>query len=276
ADRQGLAVAQAAIAAEVHQALDVEAHLAAQVAFDLVALFERLADAVDLVFGEVLGPLGGIELRRGTDLLRGGLADPIEVLQRRLDLLLAGKVYACNTRHLRISSALPLLVAGVRRADHAHHALAADHLALHADLLHRSTDLHGFLQPTKTPRKSLSFRPHPLPRLAPPGPTRNEGSAANNSGAAACQGNTWPAGGRARGQSQRRRTSTHLQDLGPVNAATQTCMDFESNPGRVSTRVSPGRSKTWGPAPTQVSPGRFRAATASPMRIGPEAPFFSS
>src|SRR5439155_17942841 len=162
ADRQGLAVAQAAIAAEVHQALDVEAHLAAQVAFDLVALFERLADAVDLVFGEVLGPLGGIELRRGTDLLRGGLADPIEVLQRRLDLLLAGKVYACNTRHLRISSALPLLVTGVRRADHAHHALAADHLALHADLLHRSTDLHGFLQPTKTLRKSLSFRPVPL------------------------------------------------------------------------------------------------------------------
>src|SRR5438309_1408609 len=76
---------------------------------------------------------------------------------------------------------------GVRRADHAHHALAADHLALHADLLHRSTDLHGFLQPTKTPRKSLSFRPHPLPRLAPPGPTRNEGSAANNSRAASCQ-----------------------------------------------------------------------------------------
>src|SRR3954469_848787 len=37
-----------------------------------------------------------------------------------------------------VSSALPLLVAGVGRADHAHHALAADHLALHADLLHRS------------------------------------------------------------------------------------------------------------------------------------------
>src|SRR5438128_705857 len=137
ADRQALAVAQAAIAAEIHQALDVEAHLAAQVAFDLVALFERLADAVDLVFGEVLRPLGRIELRRRTDLLRGGLADPVQVLQRGLDLLLAGKVYACNTRHLRISSALPLLVTGVRRADHAHHALAAAHLALHADSLHR-------------------------------------------------------------------------------------------------------------------------------------------
>src|SRR5205085_10935419 len=85
------------------------------------------------------------------------------------------------------SSSLPLLVTGVRGADHAHDALAADHLALHADLLHRSTDLHGFLQPIKTPRKSLSFRPHPLPRLAPPGPTRNEGSAVSNRGRAPCQ-----------------------------------------------------------------------------------------
>src|SRR5437660_313645 len=89
---------------------------------------------------------------------------------------------------------------GVRGADHAHDALAADHLALHADLLHRSTDLHGFLQPIKTPRKSLSFRPHPLPRLAPPGPTRNEGSAANNSDAAACQGTPGPPEGGPEGR----------------------------------------------------------------------------
>src|SRR6266404_9197017 len=70
----------------------------------------------------------------------------------------------------RGSSALPLLVTGVRGADHAHDALAADHLALHADLLHRSTDLHGFLQPTKTPRKSLFFRP------APPTAARTDGA----------------------------------------------------------------------------------------------------
>src|SRR5436190_22605352 len=86
-----------------------------------------------------------------------------------------------------LSSALPLLVTGIRGADHADHALAADHLALHADLLHRSTDLHGFLQPTRTPRKSLSFRPHPQPRLSPSGPTRNEGSAVSNRGWAPCQ-----------------------------------------------------------------------------------------
>jgi len=91
ADGQALAVAQAAIAAEVHQALDVEAHFAAQVAFDLVTLLQRLADAVDLVFGEVLGPLGAVQLGGRADLLRGGLADAVEVLERDLDLLLAGR-----------------------------------------------------------------------------------------------------------------------------------------------------------------------------------------
>src|SRR5581483_1116230 len=99
ADRQALAVAQAPVAAEVHQALDVQAGLAAEIALDLVALLQRLADAVDLVFGEILGALGRVELRRGADLLRGGVADPVQVLERDLDLLLAGKVHACNTRH---------------------------------------------------------------------------------------------------------------------------------------------------------------------------------
>src|SRR5205807_3262185 len=71
-DGQSLAMAQAAIAAQIHQPLDVQAHLAAEVALDLVALLERLADAVDLVLGEVLGPLIGIDLRLLADLSGGG------------------------------------------------------------------------------------------------------------------------------------------------------------------------------------------------------------
>src|SRR5438128_12369598 len=86
-----------------------------------------------------------------------------------------------------LSSALPLLVTGVRGADHADHALAADHLALHADLLHRRTDLHGFLQPTKNAPK-IAFLPSAPPTAAcAAGATRNERSAANNSRAASCQ-----------------------------------------------------------------------------------------
>src|SRR5438552_18075755 len=90
---------QAAVAAEVHQPLDVERDLAAQVAFDLVALLERLADAVDLVVGQVLGPARRIDLGRGADLPRARVADAVEVGERDLDLLLAGKIDSCNSRH---------------------------------------------------------------------------------------------------------------------------------------------------------------------------------
>ncbi len=44
ADRQALAVAQAAVAGQVHQPLDVDRGLAAQVALDLVVAVDRLAD----------------------------------------------------------------------------------------------------------------------------------------------------------------------------------------------------------------------------------------
>src|SRR3546814_6377409 len=56
AHRQALAVAQAAVAAEVHQALDVHGHVAAQVALDHVVAVDGLADAGDLVIGQLVHP----------------------------------------------------------------------------------------------------------------------------------------------------------------------------------------------------------------------------
>src|SRR6267143_695910 len=188
---QSLAVAQAAVAAQVHQALDVQAHLAAEVALDLVVLVEALADAVDLVVGQVLGPLGRIDLGQGTDLPRAGVADPVQVRERDLDLLLAGKVDSGKACH---SLSLPLLVARIRGADHAHHALAADHLALHADLPDRSADLHDFLQLAGNENQSNNRAFRALPRRTPTaasrrlGPPRREWTGADNRGTAQCQG----------------------------------------------------------------------------------------
>src|SRR5690606_23643336 len=56
AHRQALAVAQAAVAAEVHQALDVHRHRAAQIALDHVVAIDRLADARHLVVGQFVDP----------------------------------------------------------------------------------------------------------------------------------------------------------------------------------------------------------------------------
>src|ERR1700759_1026679 len=53
ADRQALAVTQAAVATEVHQALDVHRHFAAQVALDEIVAVDGFADLDDLGFGEV-------------------------------------------------------------------------------------------------------------------------------------------------------------------------------------------------------------------------------
>src|SRR5262249_42119655 len=53
ADRQSLAVTQAAIAAQIHQALDVHRHFAAQVAFDQIVAVDGFADLDDLGLGQV-------------------------------------------------------------------------------------------------------------------------------------------------------------------------------------------------------------------------------
>jgi hypothetical protein len=53
ANRQAAAMTEAAVAAEVHQALDVDRHLAAQVAFDRQAA-DFLADLLQIGVGQVL------------------------------------------------------------------------------------------------------------------------------------------------------------------------------------------------------------------------------
>jgi hypothetical protein len=53
AHRQAAAVTEAAVAAQVHQALDVHRHLAAQVAFDR-QLADLVADLLQVAVGQVL------------------------------------------------------------------------------------------------------------------------------------------------------------------------------------------------------------------------------
>src|SRR5580658_7105863 len=101
--RQPLAMAQAPIAAEIHQPLDVHGHLAAQIAFDRVVVVDDLADAQHLVVGQLMHP----PLRRDgellTDLLGGGPADAVDIGEADRNPLLARDVDASNTRHLRFS-----------------------------------------------------------------------------------------------------------------------------------------------------------------------------
>src|SRR6185295_13572355 len=131
------AVAHPAVGADLHQPLDVHRHFLAEVAFDLALLVDDLRDAAGFFLGEVLDAHARVDPGLAEDLVRAAHADPVDVGQRDLHALRARQVDACDTCHL----SLPLLVLLIR-ADDADHALAAHHLAFHADFPDRTPDLH--------------------------------------------------------------------------------------------------------------------------------------
>lgn len=154
AGREGAAVAQAAVGAEVHKALDVQADDAAEVAFDLVLGVDDLADAAGFGFSEVVGANMCIDASFLKDLYGARAADTEDISECDVHALLAREVNACNTSHCGLPRwccgeggglALTLFMARVV-ADDANNAFATDHFAFVADLFDRRADLHGELR----------------------------------------------------------------------------------------------------------------------------------
>src|SRR6185437_14005481 len=100
ADRQALAVAQAAIAGQVHQPLDVDGRLATQVAFDSVVVVDRLADVHDFLVGQLVHPAGVVDADLAHDLAGLRRPNPVDVLQRDHDALIGGNIDASDTGHV--------------------------------------------------------------------------------------------------------------------------------------------------------------------------------
>jgi hypothetical protein len=120
---------EAAVAADVHQTLDVHGRLATQVAFDR-ELGDLVADFFEIAVGQVF------------DLLRVGDAACFA------NLASAGATDTENSGQANLSvfpetlcSALALLVSRIG-TDHANNALAADDLAVTADFLNGSRNSH--------------------------------------------------------------------------------------------------------------------------------------
>ena len=91
-------MAQTAIAAQVHQTLDVHRHFTAKVAFDdkLAHLFTQ---ALQLRLGEILD-LGGTDNAGSvTDFLRARTTNAINRRQRDLGMFVIRNVYPSNTGH---------------------------------------------------------------------------------------------------------------------------------------------------------------------------------
>jgi hypothetical protein len=106
ADGKPLAVTQAAIAAEIHQPLDVHRHFAAQIAFDEIVAVDRFANVDDLGVRQ----LGPATVERDADFFANILcvfrADSMDIAQRDFNALLRGNIDASDTRHEIILSKL--------------------------------------------------------------------------------------------------------------------------------------------------------------------------
>src|SRR5690349_9250524 len=140
ANRQVAAMTESAIRADFDQPLDVHRDVLAEIALDAAFALDDLADAVDLVFVEVLHLFFAVDIGSGDDPGRARMPDAVDVGQRDPGVLVARKIHACNTCH-KPSLSLTLLVLGIL-ADHPHHALAANDLALVANLFDRCPYFH--------------------------------------------------------------------------------------------------------------------------------------
>src|SRR5499427_1279051 len=99
AHRQAATMAQAAIAAEVHQTLDVDADLAAQVALDEIVAVDHFADLQNFLVGELADAAVQRDLHLLHDLASVSLADTMDVLKRDQHALVGRDVDAGDTGH---------------------------------------------------------------------------------------------------------------------------------------------------------------------------------
>jgi len=99
ANRQAAAVAVSTIGADFDEPLDVHRDVLAEITFDVAALFNHLANAVDFIFVEVADLLIGFHVRRAENALGARIPDPENVGQSDADVLVARKIHTCNTCH---------------------------------------------------------------------------------------------------------------------------------------------------------------------------------
>ena len=94
----------ATIAADFHQALDVQRNLTAQVALHLQVLFDVVTQLGDFVLGKVLHAGIGADFGSGKDFLGRSQANAEDVSQADLHTLFSGQVNARNTCHVWYTS----------------------------------------------------------------------------------------------------------------------------------------------------------------------------
>src|SRR5579871_1523944 len=103
AHRQSAAMTQAAIAAEVHQTLDVHADFATKIALDQIVAVDHFADLQYFLVGQLADATvkGNLDLLH--DLGRVLLTDAMDVLKRDQHALVGRDIHTGNTGHELLS-----------------------------------------------------------------------------------------------------------------------------------------------------------------------------
>src|SRR3974390_1887650 len=95
ANRQSAQVANAAVALDTLESLEVHANLAAEVAFDdVLAILNGMHDLRELLLGQILGADAGINLRLVQDFLCVAGANAVNVAKRDVDALVRWDFHA--------------------------------------------------------------------------------------------------------------------------------------------------------------------------------------
>src|SRR5262245_44632992 len=114
AHRQTATMTQAAIAAEVHQTLDVDADLTTQVALDEIVAVDHFANLEDFLVGQLIDTTVLRDLHLLHDFAGNPRADTMDVLQRDQHALVGGNVYAGNTGHGLLSCCRSIFGSGFK------------------------------------------------------------------------------------------------------------------------------------------------------------------
>src|SRR6516164_2840504 len=107
AHRKSAPVAQAAIAAEIHQPLDIHGDFAPQIALDDVIAVDHLAQLQDFLIGKLRYPARLGDRNFPKDFVSLSAADAIDILERDNDALVGRQVNASDTSQVSYSLRRP-------------------------------------------------------------------------------------------------------------------------------------------------------------------------
>jgi hypothetical protein len=144
---QATAMAEATVATDVHQSLDVHGRFATQITFD-GELTNLVADFFQVTVSQILDLLGIGDATSFANFSGAGATNPENGSQANFRMLLRRNIDTSDTCHFcplkLLQSTLALFVPWIR-TDHTHHTLAPDNFAVAANFLDRSRNFHFIL-----------------------------------------------------------------------------------------------------------------------------------